>query len=92
MIAPLGYDRYGCQVVEALVPEPLVLEDDEALSFCANSVVVGTTIVMPVCPPRVGRQLEEWGFDVVVTPMSEFLKAGGGCRCLTLALDVTLGA
>lgn len=90
LLAPLAWDSYGCRVMKALVPEPLVLEDDEALSFCANSVVVGRTIVMPMCPPRVGRQLETWGFDVVVSPMGEFLKAGGGCRCLTLALDVTL--
>ena len=53
--APLGWDAYGRKVVEALVPEPLWLEDDEALSFCANSVVVDTNIVMPVVPPRVGR-------------------------------------
>ena len=63
IVAPLGWDAYGRKVVEALVPEPLVLTDEEALSFCANSVVVGTTIVMPAAPPRVGRQLEAWGFD-----------------------------
>jgi len=91
IVAPLGWDRYGCQVMEALVPEPLVLDDDETLSFCANSVVVGSTVVMPACTPRVGRQLEAWGFDVVICPIGEFLKAGGGCRCLTLALDVVLG-
>ena len=45
---------------------------------------------MPIVPPRVGRQLEAWGFDVVESPVDEFLKAGGGCRCLTLALDVDL--
>jgi N-dimethylarginine dimethylaminohydrolase len=73
------------------VAEPLLLEDDEALAFCANSVLVGTNLVMPSCPPRVGRQLEAWGFDIEVSPVDEFLKAGGGCRCLTLALDVTLG-
>jgi N-dimethylarginine dimethylaminohydrolase len=88
--APSGWDHYGRTVIESLVPEPLWLEDDEALTFCANSVVVGTTIVMPAVPPRVGRQLEAWGFDVVHSPVDEFLKAGGGCRCLTLALDVTL--
>jgi N-dimethylarginine dimethylaminohydrolase len=87
----MGWDRYGRQVVEALVPEPLWLTDEEALSFCANSVVVGTTVVMPTTPVRVGRQLEAWGFDVVTCDVSEFLKAGGGCRCLTLALDVPLG-
>jgi N-dimethylarginine dimethylaminohydrolase len=90
IVAPLGWDRYGAKVVAALVPEPLALEDEEAVAFCANSVVVGTTIHMPSCPPRVGRQLEAWGFDVAVHDVSEFLKAGGACRCLTLALDVTL--
>jgi N-dimethylarginine dimethylaminohydrolase len=39
----------------------------------------------------VGRVLEDWGFQVCVSPVSEFLKAGGGVRCLTLALDVSLG-
>lgn len=91
LCAPLGWDRYGRTVIESLVPEPLWLEDDEALAFCANSVVVGSRIVMPSCPPRVGRILESWGFDVAVCPVDEFLKAGGGCRCLTLALDVTFG-
>lgn len=90
MIAPQGWDGYGRKVVASLVPEPLVLADDEALSFCANSVVVGRTVVMPSTPPRVGRQLEAWGFDVVECRVDEFLKAGGGCRCLTLALDTAL--
>ena len=92
LIAPHAWDRYGRTVVEALVPEPFVLDDDEMLAFCANSVVVGTTVVMPTCPPRVGRQLEGWGFDVEVVVVEEFLKAGGGCRCLTLALDVAIPA
>jgi N-dimethylarginine dimethylaminohydrolase len=91
IINPHAWDRYGCAVVERLVPDPLVLELDEALSFCANSVVIGQNIVMPACPPRVGRVLEGWGFNVCVSPVTEFMKAGGGVRCLTLALDVRLG-
>jgi len=91
IVAPDGWDRYGRRVVEALVPELLVLDGDDALAFCANSVVVGSNVIMPSCPPTVGRQLEAWGFDVAVCDVSEFLKAGGACRCLTLALDVTLG-
>jgi N-dimethylarginine dimethylaminohydrolase len=91
IVAPLGWDSYGRKVMEALVPEPLVLDDDATLAFCANSVVVGRNIVMPSCPPAVGRQLEAWGFSVATVDVSEFQKAGGACRCLTLALDVTLG-
>jgi N-dimethylarginine dimethylaminohydrolase len=88
--APVAWDDYGARVIEKLVPELLVLDLDEAITFAANSVVVGRTILMPACPPRVGRQLEAWGFDVVVVDVSEFQKAGGGVRCLTLALDVEL--
>ena len=88
----MGWDSYGRKVIGDLVPERLYLDEDEALSFCANSVVVGQTVVMAACPPRVDNQLEASGFDVVVVvEVSEFLKAGGGPRCLTLALDVTLG-
>ncbi len=91
IIAPMAFDRYGCKTLEALVPEPLILEDDEALSFCCNSVVVGKNIIMPNTPVRVGRQLEQWGFNVMTVPVTEFMKGGGGCRCLTLALDVRVG-
>ncbi|MFN2607843.1 MAG: dimethylarginine dimethylaminohydrolase family protein [Acidimicrobiales bacterium] len=91
MAFPDAWDAYGRRLVDATVDDLLVLEPDEATAFCANSVVVGTTVVMPSCPPRVGRRLEAWGFDVAVADVGEFQKAGGACRCLTLALDVAVG-
>ena len=90
IVAPDYWDDYGRRVIEGLVPEPLVLEPAEAEAFTANSVVVGSTILMPAVLPRVGRQLEAWGFTPVEVDVGEFLKAGGACRCLTLALDVDL--
>jgi N-dimethylarginine dimethylaminohydrolase len=87
---PAAWDSYGIRVMKELVPEMLECNIEEGLSFVANSVVVGRTIVMPVCPPRIGRQLEAWGFEVVVCDVSEFIKAGGAVRCLTLALDVEI--
>ena len=92
MVCPSAFDEESAQALLDLVPEPLVLTEQEALTFCANSVVVGSTVVMPTTPVRVGRILEGWGFDVVTCDVSEFLKAGGGCRCLTLALDVELAS
>ncbi|MFC8827456.1 dimethylarginine dimethylaminohydrolase family protein [Streptomyces sp. NPDC057137] len=86
--APDVWDLEGQRAVERLVPEPLVISIDEALSFCANSVVVGDTVVMPFCPPRVRSALVDWGFTVCVSPVDEFLKAGGGIRCMSLDLDL----
>jgi N-dimethylarginine dimethylaminohydrolase len=91
LIAPQGLDPFGMRVLTELVEEPVWLEDDEASSFCANSVVIDQVVVMPSVTPRLGRLLEGFGLEVAVSPVDEFLKAGGGCRCLTLALDVRFG-
>ena len=91
MVCPAAYDERSAAALLDLVPEPLVLTEEEGLAFCANSIVLGRTIVMPACPDRVRAQLEEWGFEVVVVPVGEFLKGGGAIRCLTNPLDVRLG-
>lgn len=90
LVYPDAYDAAGARQVMQAIAEPLVLEQAEAATFAANSVVVGDTVIMPACPPRIGRQLEAWGFDVVVVDVGEFIKAGGAVRCLTLALDTDL--
>ncbi len=91
IVAPAAFDAASVAAVLALVPEPLVLDEAEALTFCANSVVVGSTVVMPACPARVRARLEAWGFGVVVLDVSAFHKGGGSIRCLTNPLDIAVG-
>ena len=91
MVCPAAYDEASARALLDLVPEPLVLTEEEALTFCANSVVVGRTVIMPACPDRVRARLEEWGFDVVLVEVGEFHKGGGAIRCLTNPLDITPG-
>ena len=91
MVCPAAFDEASATVALRLVPEALVLSEEEALTFCANSVVVGRTILMPACPERVRAQLEAWGFDIVLVDVSEFHLGGGSIRCLTNPLDITVG-
>ena len=92
IVCPDALDRPSADALLELVPEPLVITEAEAIAtFCANSVVIGRTIVMPGCPDRVRAQLESWGFDVVVVDVSEFHLGGGSVRCLTNPLDITRG-
>ena len=92
LVCPDALDAPSAAALLDLVPEPLVLTEEEALTtFCANSVVVGSTVVMPGCPDRVRARLEDWGFEVVVVDVSEFHLGGGSVRCLTNPVDVAIG-
>ena len=92
LVCPAALDEASAAALLDLVPEPLVLTEEEALTtFCANSIVIGRFVVMPACPERVRAQLEEWGFEVVIVDLSEFHKGGGSIRCLTNPVDVRIG-
>jgi N-dimethylarginine dimethylaminohydrolase len=91
LIAPDGIDQSGLETLLGLVPDPVLLEPDELEAFSANSVVVGSTVIMPACSSRLELELQRRGFAPVVVDTSEFMKAGGACRCLTLALDAVRG-
>lgn len=91
IVCPDAFDAASAAALLELVPEPLVITEREALTFCANSVVVGSTLVMPACPDRVRARLEAWGFEVVLVDVGEFHKGGGSVRCLTNPLDIWLG-
>jgi len=91
LVCPAALDEASAEALLELVPEPLVLSEEEALTFCANSIVIGRTVLMPAVPDRVRKQLEEWGFEVVLVDVSEFHKGGGSIRCMTNPLDVVAG-
>ncbi|HET7328105.1 MAG TPA: arginine deiminase family protein [Nocardioidaceae bacterium] len=91
MVCPSAFDDASAAALLDLVPEPLVLTEQEAMTFCANSLVVGRTIVMPACPDRVRAMLEDWGFTIVLVDVTEFHKGGGSVRCLTNPLDMEIG-
>jgi N-dimethylarginine dimethylaminohydrolase len=92
LVAPSALDPASAEVLLDLVPEPLVLtEEEELASFATNSIVIGSTVVMPACPDRVREQLEDWGFTVELVDVTEFHKGGGSIRCMTNPMDITLG-
>ena len=92
IVCPSAFDDESAAELMALVPEPIVLTEEEALTtFAANSIVVGRTVVMPGCPDRVRAALEAAGFAIEVVDVSEFHKGGGSIRCLTNPVDVRVG-
>ncbi len=60
---------------------------DDALRFACNAVEVRDAIVMHDCSRALRERLHEIGYRVFRTDLSEFHKAGGSAKCLTLRLD-----
>jgi N-dimethylarginine dimethylaminohydrolase len=61
--------------------------EEEAINFACNSVFIRGNIVMPSNCPKTKYTLEQLGYTVYDNDMSEYLKSGGACKCLTLNLD-----
>ena len=84
---PDAFDRYGKKVFEENIARLLPVEDSEAKRFGCNAVVVGRHVVTNTGCPQLHRDLAARGYTPHETPLSEFVKAGGSAKCLTLRLD-----
>jgi N-dimethylarginine dimethylaminohydrolase len=84
---PGAFDDYGRSVLKDRVGTLIEVSADEATSFSCNAVVVGRTVVLNAETPKLSRALVEAGYSIRPTSLTEFIKAGGSAKCLTLRLD-----
>jgi N-dimethylarginine dimethylaminohydrolase len=84
---PGAFDEYGRRVLRNHIKTLIEVNEVEAKSFACNAVVVGTTVVTNTGCSGLHEALVQHGFAPIATPLSEFVKAGGSAKCLTLRLD-----
>jgi len=84
---PDAFDDYGRRAMREFIPQLIEVDAAEARSFACNAVVVGKTVVTNTGCPQLHDCLAAAGFSPIATPLSEFVKAGGSAKCLTLRLD-----
>lgn len=83
---PPAFDAYSNSLIERRVPESkrIAIGEADAVNFACNAVNVGQTVVMNQASDELKQRLVAAGFQVRETPLTEFLKAGGAAKCLTL--------
>ncbi|MBD2099443.1 TIGR00300 family protein [Leptolyngbya sp. FACHB-261] len=83
---PPAFDAYTNRLIEMRVaPEKrIAIDEPDAVNFACNAVNVGQMIIVNKVSEELKARLVEAGFEVVETPLTEFLKAGGAAKCLTL--------
>jgi lysine-ketoglutarate reductase/saccharopine dehydrogenase-like protein (TIGR00300 family) len=83
---PPAFDNYSNQLIELRVPieKRIAINEADAINFACNTVNIDQVVVMNKVSDGLHKILVDRGFIVVETPLSEFLKAGGAAKCLTL--------
>ncbi len=83
---PPAFDSYSNRLIEMRVaPEKrIVVPEPDAVNFACNAVNVDSVVIMNKASEGLKSKLKDVGFQVMETPLTEFLKAGGAAKCLTL--------
>jgi lysine-ketoglutarate reductase/saccharopine dehydrogenase-like protein (TIGR00300 family) len=83
---PAAFDTYSNRLIELRVPvqKRIAIDEVDAVNFACNSVNVERVVVMNKASDGLKQILGDRGFTVIETPLTEFLKAGGAAKCLTL--------
>ncbi len=89
---PAAFDAGSRKLIEKRIPESkrIVVGEHDALAFACNAVNIGRLVVVNKATQDFVTRLGALGFKVVQTPLSEFMKAGGSAKCLTLRLNESI--
>ncbi|BAZ07454.1 hypothetical protein NIES3974_41170 [Calothrix sp. NIES-3974] len=83
---PGAFDSYSNRLIEMRVPpeKRIAIAEADAVNFACNAVNIEEIVVMNKASDDLRAKLNAVGFQVIETPLTEFLKAGGAAKCLTL--------
>jgi len=86
---PPAFDAQSNRMIERLVPSELriAIDENDALNFACNAINIDSTIIMNKTSAELLQRLHAAGFVVIERDMTEFLKAGGAAKCLTLRVN-----
>ncbi|HKR99764.1 MAG TPA: arginine deiminase-related protein [Candidatus Dormibacteraeota bacterium] len=91
IFAPDAFDEESARTIRELVPRPIEVPLDVAAGFACNAMPNGNAVISSIAALRLEPELRQAGFTTLGLEMSEFMKSGGGVRCLSLPLDVGIG-
>ena len=83
---PEAFDSYSNRLIEMRVPQEkrIAIEESDAVNFACNAVNINDIVIMNNISEDLENRIQAKGFKVIQTSLTEFLKAGGAAKCLTL--------
>ena len=86
---PQAFTAESRAAIESRVPQEkrLAVSEGDAVRFTCNAVNIGGKVIVNDASSQALAWLTERGFDVLRTPLSEFMRSGGAAKCLSLRLN-----
>ena len=86
LVHPGAFNEQDLKQLERTI-ELIRVSAEDAVHFVCNAVVLGTDVVLPAGCAATYEALAKRGFTAHPIALSEFIKAGGAAKCLSLKLD-----
>jgi N-dimethylarginine dimethylaminohydrolase len=85
---PAAFDAASRAAIERRVaPEQRIAVDEaDAKNFCCNAVALDGALLLNAASPALQENLRAQGLAPEPLPLSQFIKAGGAAKCLTLRI------
>jgi N-dimethylarginine dimethylaminohydrolase len=83
---PQAFDEYSLEVIRDRLPNAIEVDGDEAALFACNSVIVDNWVIVSAGCNRLCGSLAIRDYECISLDMSQFIKAGGSAKCLTLEI------
>ena len=86
---PAAFDERSQRAIERRIPvsNRIAVDDKDAIGFACNVMRLDDKLFLNQASQPLRQSLADWGFETRVCPVGEFLKAGGGVKCLSMILD-----
>jgi N-dimethylarginine dimethylaminohydrolase len=94
MYHPPAFDFDSRMAIESRIPpeKRIIVDTEDAGNFACNAVNITNKVILNAASSHLQKELEKNNFEVVKIDLSEFLKAGGSAKCLTLKLIDTVAS
>ncbi len=88
MYYPKAFSVDSLQSIKENIPAQnrIEISEEDAIHFACNAITIENNLILNHASPTLIDRLQSLGYRVILKPVGEFLKAGGGNKCLALSL------
>lgn len=82
-----AFSADSCAIIQRKFGDKVIwVSDEDAINFACNAVCLDHEIILYRASNALKAELQRYHFTVIETDVSEFMKSGGSCKCMTLEI------